>query len=240
MKILVTSGATREPIDAVRFISNVSTGATGAALADGLDRRGHRVTLLHGPGAVQPRHVRAREEFSSAADLETRLQRHLASGKFDAVVMCAAVADYRPRGVRRCKLPSTAAGLTLRLVRNRKILTRLKRFSPRPLVVVGFKLTAGASPAARARAVAAQFAAGGVDAVVHNDLAEIRGSLNPFRVFRANTRTHRGVSGCAKLAEFLAAYLQRSSLPSRAGLFSTVARRVSGGRSRPRASKFAR
>ena len=54
MKILITAGATREPIDAVRFVSNVSTGATGAALADEFSRGGIEVVLLRSEGAVRP------------------------------------------------------------------------------------------------------------------------------------------------------------------------------------------
>lgn len=200
MKILITSGATREPIDAVRFISNVSTGSTGASLADALHRRGHAVTLLHGVAATQPGRVRRLEEFSSAADLRARLRRQLARGGFDAIIMAAAVADYRPRRVQAGKISSTAANLTLKLARNAKLLPQLKRLSPKPLRVVGFKLTAGASPSVRVRAVSAQFAAGGVDLVVHNDLSEIRGRRHPFRLHRGSGDPGiplRGVTGLA-------------------------------------------
>lgn len=193
MKILVTSGATREPIDAVRFISNVSTGATGAALADELQRAGHEVTLLHGPGAVRPRLVGDCEEFGSAADLGTRLRRRLAPGKYRLVIMCAAVADYRPRRPRTGKIRSDAPLLRLDLVRNPKLLPQLKSFSPRPLLVVGFKLTAGAGPVSSRRAVGALFTAGGVDAVVHNDLTGL--GDGPDRVFRLHgTRGDRGIA----------------------------------------------
>lgn len=200
MKILITSGATREPIDAVRFISNLSTGATGATLADALQRRGHTVTLLHGLTAARPARSVRLEEFSSAADLCSRLRRHLAPGRFDAVIMAAAVADYRPRRVHAGKISSTAANLTLKLARNAKLLPRLKRLSPKPLCVVGFKLTAGASAAARVRAVSAQFAAGGVDLVVHNDLSEIRSGRHPFRLHGKSGDPGiplRGVTGLA-------------------------------------------
>ena len=64
--------------------------------------------------------------------------------------------------------------LSLRLVRNPKLLPALKSLSRRPLIVTGFKLTVGADAAARRAAVAAQFAAGGIDLVVHNDLEDIR------------------------------------------------------------------
>lgn len=201
MNLLVTAGATREPLDAVRFLSNVSTGATGAALAEALVARGHAVTLLRGEGATAPGAVRDLEVFTSAADLRARLQRRLAGGAHGAVLMNAAVADYRPAEVAAGKIASAADRQTLRLVRNEKILPQLKSFSPRPLVVVGFKLTVGADEAARRRAVAEQFAAGGVDAIVHNDLEEIRASaVHPFWLYRAADAPPQKVVGAPALA----------------------------------------
>jgi phosphopantothenoylcysteine decarboxylase/phosphopantothenate--cysteine ligase len=69
------------------------------------------------------------------------------------------------------------------------------------LRVVGFKLTVGADAAARRAAVAAQFAAGGVDCVVQNDLREIRGAtLHPFRVFTSAEGAPEKIAGAAALA----------------------------------------
>jgi phosphopantothenoylcysteine synthetase/decarboxylase len=204
MNILVTAGATREPLDAVRFLSNVSTGSTGAALADALVAHDHRVTLLRGESAVAPRSACEVEVFTSTEDLRERLQRRLEGGAFDAVIMCAAVADYRPGRAATGKLGSDAAELTIRLVRNPKILPQLKSFSSRPLVVVGFKLTVGADAAARREAVSAQFAADTVDAVVHNDLDEIRAaSVHPFWLYRSATAAPEPIGGTAALAETL-------------------------------------
>jgi len=206
MKILITSGATREPLDEVRFLSNVSTGATGAALADALAARGHAVTLLAGLAAVRPAAAVEVETFSSAQDLLARLQRRLGAGTFDLAIMAAAVSDYRPETRTSGKLPSRAESLTLRLVRNPKLLPQLKTLSPRPLRVIGFKLTVGADAAARQAAVAAQFAAGGVDAVVHNDLAEIRAApaaAHPFHVFHAPDAPPREAAGIAALLDEL-------------------------------------
>jgi phosphopantothenoylcysteine decarboxylase/phosphopantothenate--cysteine ligase len=204
MNILVTAGATREPLDAVRFLSNVSTGSTGAALADALAARDHRVTLLRGESAVSPRSACEVDVFTSTEDLRARLQRRLEGGAFDAVIMCAAVADYRPDFPVNGKISSEAAELTLRLVRNPKILPQLKSFSPRPLIVVGFKLTVGADAAARRAAVAAQFAAGTVDAVVHNDLEEIRTSpVHPFWLYRSAAAAPGQIDGTTALAEAL-------------------------------------
>jgi phosphopantothenoylcysteine decarboxylase/phosphopantothenate--cysteine ligase len=213
MNLLVTAGATREPLDAVRFLSNVSTGATGAALADALAARSCTVALLRGENAVTPRAVRDVEIFSSADDLRDRLQRRLTAGGVDAVIMTAAVADYRPAHRAHGKLPSAPETLTLELVRNPKILPQLKAFSPRPLRVIGFKLTVGADAAARRAAVAAQFAAGGVDAVVHNDLDEIRATAtHPFYLYRSAVAVDEAsppsmLAGTAALAEALADFL---------------------------------
>jgi phosphopantothenoylcysteine decarboxylase/phosphopantothenate--cysteine ligase len=210
MNLLVTAGATREPLDAVRFLSNVSTGATGAALADALTARGCTVALLRGENAVAPRAVRDVESFSSADDLRDRLQRRLTAGGVDAVIMTAAVADYRPVHQAHGKLPSAPETLTLELVRNPKILPQLKAFSPRTLRVIGFKLTVGADASARRTAVAAQFAAGGVDAVVHNDLDEIRAAAtHPFYLYRSAVAADEAspppmLAGTAALAEALA------------------------------------
>jgi phosphopantothenoylcysteine decarboxylase/phosphopantothenate--cysteine ligase len=206
MKILVTAGATREPIDAVRFLSNVSTGATGTALAAALIALGHRVTLLHGTGSVPPSATVADTEiFSSAADLFERLDRRLGPGHFDAVIMTAAVADYRPTAAADGKLPSTAPEFLLPLVRNAKLLPRIKSLSPHPLTVIGFKLTVHADTPARTAAVAALFAAGGVDLVVHNDLAEIHAdrAAHPFHLYCDPTTAPRALLGAPALAAAL-------------------------------------
>jgi len=205
MKLLITAGATREPLDAVRFLSNVSTGQTGTALAEAMCDAGHFVTLLLGEGVVaQGRADSQRHMFSSAADLSAQMRRLLSSGDYDAVIMTAAVSDYRPADFVAGKMSSGSPELTLRLVRNEKILPQLKSFSPRAVRVIGFKLTVAATPAVARAAVAAQFAAGGVDLVVQNDLAEIRAvarEAHPFWIYRApdsSPDSARGVSALAR------------------------------------------
>jgi phosphopantothenoylcysteine decarboxylase/phosphopantothenate--cysteine ligase len=187
MKVLLTAGATREPIDAVRFLSNVSTGATGAAIAEHLAAAGHEVTLLHGEGAVRSVAPGLTcGAFGSTEPLSARLQSALCTGGFDAVIHAAAVADYRPETAHAGKLSSYAEELILRLVPTPKLLPQLKSWSPTPIRVLGFKLTAGADGPARGAAVGKLFAAGGVDAVVHNDMDELgsSGAGRTFRVYR--------------------------------------------------------
>ena len=183
MNILVTSGASREPIDAVRFISNASTGTTGAALADGLAAHGHRVTLLSGTGATRPKEVRDCRAFSTAENLRDKMQALLDTGEYGAVIQCAAIADFRPARARSGKPAADEAGLTLRLVPTPKILPALKGFAPKPLLVIGFTLTAKATAKTRATAIARLWAAGPVDAVIHNDLTDLAAGAR--RIFRA-------------------------------------------------------
>lgn len=202
MRILITSGATREPIDAVRYFSNISTGTTGAMLTDCLREAGHEVHLLHGQGAVLPASgVLGCQEFSSTADLAERLKGYLRSGGYDAVVHSAAVADYRPETVYGGKLGSDEAELTVRLEPTPKLLSQLKGWAGGELGVVGFKLTSGAEAMARREAVGKLFARGGVDWVVHNDMTVLRdGAGRLFRVFGGAEEEGEVVAGTRALA----------------------------------------
>ena len=107
MNVLITAGPTREPIDPVRYIGNRSSGQMGAALAAAGLERGHRVTLIFGPvTAAMPREARS-------IDVETAAQMHEAVlrevPRHNLLIMAAAVADYRPRQVRRDKLSRSGA-----------------------------------------------------------------------------------------------------------------------------------
>jgi len=95
-RLLISAGPTYEPIDAVRFIGNRSSGRLGSALADHAQATGWAVTLLLGPNAVLPINPGVEVvRFESTADLESLLQTRLPDT--DTLIMAAAVADYRPR-----------------------------------------------------------------------------------------------------------------------------------------------
>lgn len=94
--ILITAGPTHEPIDAVRYVGNRSSGRLGVALANEAARRGWTVTLLLGPVGVVPTDPRVRtERFRTCADLQGLLARYTPG--ISVLVMAAAVADYRPK-----------------------------------------------------------------------------------------------------------------------------------------------
>lgn len=95
-RILITAGPTQEPIDAVRYIGNRSSGRLGIALADAAAGRGWTATLLLGPTCRAPSDSRVRvERFRTTTDLEGLLGGEM--GGCDVLVMAAAVADYRPK-----------------------------------------------------------------------------------------------------------------------------------------------
>ena len=93
VRVLVTAGGTREPLDAVRYLGNRSSGRMGAAVADEAARRGADVTLIRSGGAVAPAAPMRVLHAESAAELEQTTLAEAASA--DIVVMAAAVADYR-------------------------------------------------------------------------------------------------------------------------------------------------
>lgn len=95
-RLLITAGPTHEPIDAVRFLGNRSSGRMGVAIADAARARGWSVTLLLGPTHLEPSDTHVRTlRFRTAADLQALLRAHTPHA--DVLIMAAAVADYRPK-----------------------------------------------------------------------------------------------------------------------------------------------
>lgn len=137
MNVLVTAGPTREPIDAVRFISNASSGRMGFACARAARRAGHRVTLVTGPVTFSdPRGIRT-IRVTTAGEMHRAVIRAYPSA--DAVLMTAAVGDYRPARRIRGKLKKGDAELSLRLVRTKDILEALGARKGKR-ILVGFAL----------------------------------------------------------------------------------------------------
>jgi phosphopantothenoylcysteine decarboxylase/phosphopantothenate--cysteine ligase len=95
-RVLITAGPTHEPIDAVRYLGNRSSGQLGIALAEAAAVRGMTTTLLLGPTALPPPHRShlTVHRFQTTAELQTLLRKHWP--QHDVLIMAAAVADYRP------------------------------------------------------------------------------------------------------------------------------------------------
>jgi phosphopantothenoylcysteine decarboxylase / phosphopantothenate---cysteine ligase len=168
--ILISAGGTAEPIDPVRFIGNRSTGKMGAALAEAALDRGARVTLVAGLVAVQLPADAAVIRVETTAEMRDAIL-DLLDGA-DALIMAAAVADFRPRRATTTKL-TRDEGITIELEPTEDILAGASAAasapgarSPRP-VLVGFAAETGSLERA-----AEKLRRKGVDLLVANDVSE--------------------------------------------------------------------
>jgi phosphopantothenoylcysteine decarboxylase/phosphopantothenate--cysteine ligase len=163
--VVVTAGGTREPIDAVRFVGNRSSGRMGAALAAEARRRGADVTLIASNLSVDPPTGVEVVQAPTAADLARET---LARGDADVVVMAAAVADYRPSEARADKRPKGEGAWQLELEPTDDVLRTLGEQSANGRLLVGFAAETGEDGLARARA---KRTGKNADLVVYNDVA---------------------------------------------------------------------
>jgi phosphopantothenoylcysteine decarboxylase/phosphopantothenate--cysteine ligase len=167
MHCLITAGPTVELIDAVRRLTNHSTGRLGCGLADALARAGHRVTLLlsetavHAPKAKKVRVLR----FNTTKDLHEQLEA-AAALRVKAVFHVAAVSDFTVKRPRKGKIPTTAS-LTLELKPTVKLIRSLRKWFP-DAFLVGWKYEVEGGKKSTVAAARAQINKCKTDACVAN------------------------------------------------------------------------
>jgi phosphopantothenoylcysteine decarboxylase/phosphopantothenate--cysteine ligase len=164
-RVLVTAGGTREPLDAVRFLGNRSSGRMGVALAEEARKRGAEVTLLAANLSVPPpQGIEIVDTPTAQEMLDAALERLDA----DVVLMAAAVADYRPEEQRSDKRPKDGAPWQVTLEPTADILRELGSRRENGQVLIGFAADHGEHGLARARE---KLVSKGVDLVVFNDVS---------------------------------------------------------------------
>ena len=137
-RLLVTAGPTQEAIDPVRFISNRSSGKMGYALAKMAVIRGADVTLVSGPVSIAP--------FAGIETVEVRSAQQMfeavteRSAERDVIIMCSAVADYKPVSCSDRKLKKNDSDMTIPLTRTQDILGWLGEHKQAGQVLVGFSM----------------------------------------------------------------------------------------------------
>lgn len=134
-KILITAGPTYEAIDAVRGITNRSSGKMGYAMAQAAAELGAEVTLVSGPTALAQPNGTQRIDVTSAAEMLDAVKQHVATA--DIFIAVAAVADYRVTQASEQKIKKSDATLTLELTPNPDILAYVANL-PKPPFCVGF------------------------------------------------------------------------------------------------------
>jgi len=147
--ILITAGPTHEPIDAVRYLANRSSGTMGIALATAFAGAGHKVTLLLGPVHHDvPTNVTCKP-FQSTADLQKLLTEFFPT--CDVLIMAAAVADYRVKAGSAGKLERKGEGITLELASTPDLVAECAARKREDQTIIGFALEEPAALAARAQ-----------------------------------------------------------------------------------------
>ena len=134
MKFLITAGPTREPIDPVRYLSNRSSGKMGYAIAEAALETGHEVILISGPVSLTPPDGAKLISVTTSDEMFDAVHRY--ARDCDVLVMCAAVADYKPAKVSRQKIKKRDQTLSLELIPTRDILASLPQ--DRQFIVIGF------------------------------------------------------------------------------------------------------
>jgi len=164
VKFVVTAGPTREPIDPVRFLSNRSSGKMGYAIAEAALESDHDVVLISGPVNLAPPAGAKLVNVITSDDMHDAV--HEEARACDVLVMCAAVADYKPARVAKAKIKKGDEISSLDLIPARDILKSLPR--SRNFFVVGFAAeTNDVEEHARAK-----LATKNCDMIVANDLSD--------------------------------------------------------------------
>ncbi len=136
MKVLITAGPTREPLDPVRYLTNRSSGKMGYALAAAFADAGHHVLLVSGPTDIDIPPGIDFVPVETASEMHDAVRRHLF--RMDAAIFAAAVADYRPATVAGEKIKKSGEELVLKLVRNPDILGEARDKMNFEGILVGF------------------------------------------------------------------------------------------------------
>lgn len=220
--VLITAGGTSEPIDGVRFITNMSTGKTGATIADELTGK-FNVTLLTSKYSVQPTNSSIKVlNYSSFSDIENSISNLLQNNKYSMIVHSAAISDYSVKELEfnnlslkpnsKIKLPSDDE-FSINLEKNPKIINKIKELAPNS-TLFGFKLTKTTDYKEQQLAIHKLFKHSNSDYVVHNDLVEIENHKSHFFHIYDTNSNKVSIEGAKSLANFISNIYQAIQSPA--------------------------
>lgn len=206
MKILITSGGTRVPIDSVRFIGNMSSGRYGAEIAEEFFNKLHEVHFIHAKHSVMPQYrswsdTAAHYEYEYSTyddyskivlDIAEKVQPYM-------IISAAAVSDYSVANQAVGKITSDDEYI-INLKKVPKILPEFKKVSPNS-TVVGFKLLVSPTEEEVVNAIS-KVLNNGADYVVYNDLTEIRKGNYARHIYKHN-RQYKSVNTAEQLVSHL-------------------------------------
>jgi phosphopantothenate---cysteine ligase (CTP) len=247
-RILVTSGPTRAPLDAVRFLTNKSTGRLGSLIAEAALESGADVTFVYGRGSAVPAVRGGRPDrlrllpINTVEDLVAIFRHELPSG-YDALIHLMAVLDFAPAEVTEEKMASSMSEWVIRLVPTPKAAALVRALAPRTFFA-GFKLEVGKEPADLI-AIAQDWARHNrADLVVANDMRDIERGKHIGYLVSASGDVEAVAEGKEAIARALVDLLGRrleGREPDAAGTFRAPLGPVPAARAKTaRASKMRR
>lgn len=209
MKILLTAGPTREPIDPVRYIGNRSSGRMGIALAEAALRAGHDLTLILGPIVIAPPSGARRIDIQTAAQMHDAVLAAFPS--HDVLIMAAAVADYSPIQVSSEKIAreenlGTKGKLTIVCQATPDIAAAAGRMKRADQRTIGFSLeAAGNLDRAREKLTRKNF-----DLIVYNPIGTMESdAIEPTLLWRDGRTQPLPASSKARFAEQLIEHIEK-------------------------------
>ncbi len=180
-RILITGGGTKEYIDGVRYITNLSTGRTASVIADYFFEQGDDVTLLLAENSIAPKHGIKLHNFDTFESLKNILKSFLSANNYYAVFHLAAVSDYSPKEIiinkkaaevsRKKKLSSEYDELDIKFIRNEKLINKIKEWSINPdIKLIAFKFSAKTESKKKLAEINKIFSHTGAEFIVSNSL----------------------------------------------------------------------
>ena len=185
MKILITSGGTKIPIDLVRSITNMSRGTFGSRICDAFWRNtpiDTRVTFLYAKDSRMPELLQTTGpaikpvrliEYKTFDDYKGAIEKLLSEEQFDIICLAAAVSDYGVEKVFNGKYRSREDEMTIKLVKLPKVITEVRKLNP-GAILCGFKLLVNSTDEELHEAMQRQFAENGIDLCIGNDIRDIK------------------------------------------------------------------
>ena len=173
ISVLITSGGTKEPIDGVRYISNISTGNTASSIAKCFINAGHNLTYLSSLDAKAPKGKFKKVIFNSYDDLEEKLFSLVLKKNFDILIHAAAVSDYTPINIdKSAKIDSQQQNISIDFEKTPKLVNSLKvKSKNKNIRLVAFKLTADNNEEKRIKKITNLFKQSNADLIVQNDIS---------------------------------------------------------------------
>lgn len=220
MKILITSGGTKVPIDRVRSITNMSHGTFGSRIADAFFNEGleafrtgneygnpiEKITFFMAKGSKVPSAQRINEEnfedgytpielveYSTFDDYKNGVEELLKKEQYDIIVVAAAVSDYGVANYYDGKYRSHEDDMCIKLVKLPKVLPIMRKLAPNS-VICGFKLLVDSTDDELLAAMKKQIEESNVDLVVGNDLRDIKANDHKLAVISKNNLSPRQYS----------------------------------------------